>query len=166
MEKQSIKKRLLAATAGTTVVALAAGGVAMASTPSPTKSPSKPSASASAPAGPSASTGRLGRHDLRQEIRWLATHTVHANLIVDTAHGYKTITIDRGSLTQGSSKSITITRPDGPKVSAVLTSSTRFPGLSESQLTKGDRVVLVQAGGNAVVVWARPPLAASSTSNG
>jgi len=150
--KHSFKARLLAATCGAAVIALAAGGVAMATTPSAVK-PAAATASASA----SASLTGKGARTLRQDVIWLARHTVHATLNVHTAHDYKTLDIDRGRLTSDSSSSISIVRPDGPTVSAAITTSTRFPGLPESELAKGDRVVLVQTSGKAIVVWARLP---------
>ncbi|MGD0081577.1 MAG: hypothetical protein ABSD78_00075 [Acidimicrobiales bacterium] len=167
--KHSLKARLLAMTGGAVVIALAAGGVAMATTPSAAPAPA-PSAQLSTASAASASSTILGganvsRGQLRQDVIWLVLHTVHANLIVDTAQGYKTLDIDKGSLKSDSSTSISIVRPDGPTVSATITSSTRFPGLPESQLKSGDRVVLAQgAGGNALVVWARAPAASSASS--
>jgi len=160
-EKHTWKKRLLAATSGAAVVAVAAGGVAMASTPSTPTSSASSSTSASTSAG-SAGTA-VSKADARQEIRWLARHTVHAELIVHTSSGYKTVDVDRGKLTAGNTKVLTIQRPDGPSVSADITSSTKFRGLPESKLRKGDTVVIVQTGGNAIVVWSRPPAPASST---
>jgi hypothetical protein len=152
--KHSFKKRLLGASAGAAAIALAAGGVAMASTPSATKPAATKTASAAA------STSSAKAHITKGELRrltWLARHTVHANLIVDTAHGYKTVDIDRGALTTATSTGISIVRPDGPTVSATITSSTKFRGIPESQLANGDRVVLVQSHGDALVVWAAPP---------
>ncbi|HEV8063639.1 MAG TPA: hypothetical protein VGP46_02350 [Acidimicrobiales bacterium] len=155
--KQSFKKRLIGATCGATVVALAAGGVAMASTPAST--------SASKPASSSSNTSTVAKKGtLRQDLRWLATHTVHANLIVDTAHGYKTINIDRGTATTVEPNYIKITRPDGVSVTDTISSSTKFPGLPKSEVVKGDRVVLVAGTThNGLVVWARPP--ATSTAS-
>ncbi|MGH9170028.1 MAG: hypothetical protein ACRD0Z_04040 [Acidimicrobiales bacterium] len=153
--KHSFTKRLLAVTCGAAVVALAAGGVALATTP-PSAKPA-PTASSAPAAGNSAPTSGNLRHDAGR----LARHTVHATLIVHTGHGYQTIDIDRGTLSTDSSNSISIVRPDGPPVSATITSSTKFRGLAESKLAKDDRVVLVQGSGHkAIVVWARPPAAA------
>ncbi|HKH89016.1 MAG TPA: hypothetical protein VKA05_09330 [Acidimicrobiales bacterium] len=163
--KHSLKARLLAVTGGAIVVALAAGGVAMATTPSST-----PSAQTSATTVASASSAVLGgasvsRGQLRDDVIWLMRHTVHAGLIVDTSQGYKVLDIDKGALRSDSPTSVTIVRPDGPIVTARVSSSTKFPGLPESQLKPGDAVVLAQgSGGNALVVWARPATASSAGS--
>jgi hypothetical protein len=156
--KDLLKTKLLPVTAGAVVVALAAGGVAYASTPS-TSTPTSTSTSTST--GASASTAKHGT--LRADVIWLARHTVHAQLVVDTKKGYVTIDIDRGKLTTASSSTITIKRPDGPSVSATITSKTKFIGLTESQLAPGDGVVLVQHGGYALYVAARAPTSASNT---
>jgi hypothetical protein len=152
--KDLLRTKLLPVTAGAVVVALAAGGVAYASTPS-TSAPTSTSTSASA------STANKGT--LRADVVWLARHTVHAQLVVDTKKGYVTIDIDRGKLTTASSSTISIKRPDGPSVSATVTPKTKFIGLSESQLAPGDGVVLVQHAGYALYVAARAPTSASNT---
>jgi hypothetical protein len=153
--KDLLRTKLLPVTAGAVVVALAAGGVAYASTPST-------SAPASATTSTSASASSAHRGTLRADIVWVARHTVHAQLVVDTKKGYVTIDIDRGKLTTASSSTITIKRPDGPSVSATITAKTKFIGLSESQLAPGDGVVLVQHAGYALYVAARAPTSASN----
>jgi hypothetical protein len=162
---QLLKSKLLPVTAGAVVVALAAGGVAYASSPSTTTSPTTTSASSTS--GATTSTAGAATHPvLRADVIWLVHHTVHAQLVVDTKHGYRTIEIDKGKLLSDSSGLITIVRPDGPRVSARLTSSTKYYGLSESQLAPGDGVALVQGGGNAIYVASRAPTSTSGTSNG
>lgn len=152
---KSFKHRALGVTGGAVVVALAAGGVAYATSPS---APATPSSSGSASAAAlSASSPAINGSGLRRPLRRLLRRGVHADIIVRTPSGYKTIQIDRGTLDSASSTSISLTRPDGPIVSAAVTSTTRFVGIAESQLTKGDRVIVVQTGGDAVVVRARPP---------
>ena len=150
---QLLKSKLLPVTAGALVVGLAAGGVAYASTPSATK----------APAAASSATVATRHPGIRADV-WLARHTVHAQLIVSTKNGYKTIEIDKGKLQSVSSATITIVRPDGPSVSATLTSTTKYFGLKESQLAPGDGVVLVQGAGNALYVASRAPTSTSSNS--
>jgi hypothetical protein len=165
--KHSLKSRLLAVTGGAVIVALAAGGVAMATTPSAAPAPATQSTVASAANAGSTILGgaTASRGQLRDDVIWLVRHTVHANLIVDTSQGYKVLDIDRGTLRSDSSTSISIVRPDGPTVTARISSSTRFPGLPESQLSQGDKVVLAQgSGGNALVVWARPATSSSASS--
>ncbi|MFZ0171481.1 MAG: hypothetical protein WAL04_07340 [Acidimicrobiales bacterium] len=156
--KNLLKTKLLPVTAGAVVVALAAGGVAYASTPSTTSSP----ASVTGAAAASATVKAAG---LRADVRWLARHTIHAQLIVRTKAGFETVTIDKGKLDTDSSTTITITRADHVNVSATIRSSTKFVGLSESQLGSGDGVVLVQHAGYALYVAARAPTSASN-SNG
>lgn len=162
--KHSLKARLLAVTGGAIVVALAAGGVAMATTPTASPAPASTTTVASASSavlgGASVSRGQL-----RQDVIWLMRHTVHANLIVDTSQGYKVLVIDKGTLRSDSSTSISIVRPDGPIVTARISSSTKFPGLPESQLKPGEGVVLAEgSSGNALVVWARPATSSSASS--
>jgi len=152
MNIKPFKSRLLAFTGGAVVVALAAGGVAYATAPS-TASPSataKPGVAATA-------TPALRFPALRRDVRYLVRHTVHAELVVKLPGGYKTVDVDRGTLTSVSNTSITLTRPDGPMVSATITPQTRFFGLPEAKLSTGDRVIVVQTGGNAVLVGARAP---------
>ncbi|HVB26410.1 MAG TPA: hypothetical protein VNE21_00700 [Mycobacteriales bacterium] len=152
--KQHLKTKLLATSGGALVLAMAAGGIAYASTGSSTPAPK---------AGSSASTTATralrpaDRPRLRREIRRVMRHTVHADLIVGTAHGFKTVEVDRGTLQSDTSNVLTIKRPDGPTVTATITSTTRFYGIAASALTAGDRTVIVQTGGDALVVAARPP---------
>jgi hypothetical protein len=155
--KATLKRRLLPITGGLVAVGLVAGGVAYATTPSaaPAKTTSSMSTLSVAPGQAGVTATRLG---LRWDLIRLARHTVHAELIVKTADGFRTIDIDRGRLSSISGTSITIVRPDGPSVTARLTNATRYVGLPESSLAKGDRVLLVQGGGgNALFVAARPP---------
>jgi hypothetical protein len=154
-----LKTKLLPVTAGAVVVALAAGGVAYATTPSAT-TPAASSTSAT-----SSAAMRLRHPVLRREVIWLVHHTVHAQLIVDTKSGYRTIDIDKGRLVSDSSGTITIVRPDGPKVSAAVTSSTKFIGLKQSQLAPGDGVVLVQGSGDALYVASRKPVSLSPSTS-
>jgi hypothetical protein len=157
--KDLLKSKLLPVTAGAVVVAMAAGGVAYASTPTTTATPTTTSKSAPA----SATAHKAGT--VRADVVWLVRHTVHAQLVVHTAKGYTTIDVDRGKLTTASSSTVTIKRPDGPSVSATITSSTKFIGLTEAQLAPGDGVVLVQHAGYALYVAARAPTTSSSSTS-
>ena len=150
------KTRVLAFTGGAIVVALAAGGVSYATTPS-ASAPNSGKTAVVTTAKPAAKYPVL-----RRDFRKLVRHTVHANLIVKTPSGFKTVDIDRGKLTSVSSTAISLTRPDGPTVSATITSSTKFIGLPESKLAAGDGVVVVQTGGNAVLIGARLPKATAA----
>ncbi len=114
-------------------------------------------------AGSSARPGHCHRRVLLGQLRRLFRHSEHAEFLVNTPNkGEITVDVDKGTLTAISGSSIEITRPDGTTVSATITPSTHFFGLAESKLGSGDRVLLVQTGGNAVDVGARPPKPASS----
>lgn len=156
--KRFMRSRAIAVVGGLSVVALAAGGVAYATTPT---------ATGSAPTAASTTAATTAGHPHRQGRRgfWMriAHRTVHAQIIVKTKTGYKTFEIDRGIVASVSSSSISLTRPDGPTVSATITSSTRFRGLPESKIHKGDRVIVIQTGGSAVLVGSRAPKSTSSS---
>lgn len=155
-----IRTRVVAISGGLAAVALAASGVAYATTPGSPQAAASPVAAVTAATTGSASAGL---HRYRHELRQLLRRTVHAQLVVRTKTGWETLDIDRGSLQSVSMTSITIKRPDGPTVTASVSSSTRFRGLPESGLARGDRVILVQTGGTAVVVGARAPRAATGS---
>lgn len=103
------------------------------------------------------------RRPLQRRLRELLRHSVHADFVVRHKGAWITVSVDRGKLNQASSSSISLTRPDGVTVSAKVTSSTKFFGIPESQLKKGDRVIVAQTGGNALDVRAMAPRAASSS---
>ncbi len=161
-----LKAKVAAAAGGAMVLAGAAGGIAYATTAG---SSAAPAASAQLLGSARTAGGHLpaaGRPFLRHEVRMVLRHTVHAELIVRTKRGYETVEVDRGVVTSDSGATITIRRPDGPSVSATVTGSTRFVGLSRSQLVSGDRAILVQSGGDALLVASRPhpPLTAANGS--
>lgn len=161
MQKGTLRRRLLPAIAGAVVIALAAGGVAYATTPSSSSTPSSVAATSHSQETPATVDGlpvASGEHPFRQDLRWLFRHTVHAQFIVRTASGYRVLEFDRGQLSSVSASSITIVRLDGPSVTAALTPTTKYLGLSESELAKGDLVALVQDGhGDALLVASRAP---------
>ena len=157
--KEALNRKLLPMTAGAAVVALAAGGVAYASTPSAAPVPAAAATTAST------ASAHLGRVGLRADVARLIRHTIHAQLIVHTKKGFETIDIDKGKLTTDSSTAITIERADKASVSATITSSTKFIGLKESELGSGDGVVLVQHGGYALYVAARAPNTSSNSTS-
>jgi hypothetical protein len=153
----------LAVGSAAVAVALTAGGIAYASAP-PASAPARSSGITSALAsvtkatGSAAGTATPGRSGDRRRLGhliWLVHHAVHAELILRTRDGYRAVEIDRGTLQSDASGTITIVRPDGPTVKAELTTKTRFPGLTLSELKPGDRVVLVQSSGKALAVRAR-----------
>ena len=144
---------------GGTAAGLAASG---ASAAAPAVSPSTALATSAATLSTQAPLRGM-RQDVRHHLRFLLRHTIHADLIVRTKSGFRTLEIDRGKLTTVSSGTIQITRPDHVAVSAAITSSTRFFGLQESQLAKGDRVIVIQSGGDALDIGALPPRSPSAT---
>lgn len=158
------KTKIIAATAGAATLALSAGGVAYASTGTPA-SRATAKAPAAVPARRTPVERFLADHPgLRREIVRTLSHTVHAELVVHTKSGYVTVDVDKGTLTSASTTSLSLQRPDGPSVSAAVTSSTRFFGVPESKLARGDRTLMVQTGGNAVLVLSAPPKTSSSSS--
>lgn len=155
---------------GLLALALAGGGAgtaaALAGPPTAARATTAPATAATADialAGSSARPGHGHRRALLGQLRRLFRHSEHAELLVTTPNrGEITVDVDKGTLTTISTSSIEITRPDGTAVSATITPSTHFFGLAESKLGPGDRVLLVQTGGNAVDVGALPPKPASS----
>lgn len=151
--KLKFSAKLLTVVGGTLVLALAAGGIAYAST---NRAASRPAAHGVALAARrAASAAHPERALVRQELHALVSRTVHAELIVKTKTGYKTVDVDRGVLTSTSGDVLTLTRPDGPTVSTTLTGTTKFLGLGESKLATGDKIVFVQSSGDALVVAAK-----------
>lgn len=83
----------------------------------------------------------------------LTRRVVHADLVVKAKGGaFKTVDIDRGTITAISSGSITLSRSDKVSVTEAIGSTTRFPGRSEAQLKVGDKVVVISSAGQATAV--------------
>ncbi|MHB8457855.1 MAG: hypothetical protein ACYDBS_09250 [Acidimicrobiales bacterium] len=163
--QNKLKSKLLATTGAAVVLTMAAGGVAYASTGTSTTTTTT---SSSAPTR----TVPAGLHSkcrhkapLRWEIRHLLRRTVHADLIVHARQGYQPFLYDRGVSQTDTASSITIKRPDGPIVSAAITSTTRFVGIKQAKLASGDRTIVVQSGGTALLIATRSP-SSTSTSGG
>jgi hypothetical protein len=107
----------------------------------------------------------------RRGLIRLARRTVHGELTVRTAKGFRTVTIDRGTVDSVSGD--TLTMSDGTptatdqKVTITIPSSARVRNdrrpAALSSLTAGERVVVVQLP-QRTVVRARPARAGSSTS--
>jgi hypothetical protein len=154
MRHMTIKTKAIAAVAGVAVIGASAGGVAYASAGSAT-----PAAATTTHSGDLQSAHRYFAHHrgLRKELVELLRRTVHADLIVHTKAGYITVEVDRGALVTSSSSSVELKRPDGPTVSAVVTSQTRFIGIPRAKMVPGDRTIIVQTGGDAVLVATRGP---------
>jgi hypothetical protein len=120
--------------------------------------------------GSGTSTRRAAHAGPRGLIR-LARRTVHGELTVDTPKGFRTVTIDRGTVDAVSGDTLTMT--DGTaaasdqKVSLTIPSSARVrndhSAASLTSLTPGERVVVLQLPQRTVVI-ARPARAGTSSS--
>jgi hypothetical protein len=118
----------------------------------------------------SGTSTRRAAHARRGLIR-LARRTVHGELTVDTPKGFRTVTIDRGTVDAVSGDTLTMT--DGTaaasdqKVSLTIPSSARVrndhSAASLTSLTPGERVVVLQLPQRTVVI-ARPARAGTSSS--
>ena len=70
--------------------------------------------------------------------------------------GFQNVTYDRGKEDGVSGDTLTITRPDGKKVSVKLTSDTKFKGVKDaSQLQAGKPTLVVSKDGTALIVGQR-----------
>lgn len=158
----------LVAAGASAAVVLGAGGVAAASAGghAPTGVTTR-TATAMTSATATATAGRPPA-DGHPALQRLLRHTMEAQFVVRTkGGGHETFQYDRGVLRSVTSTSITITPAATPSgtISATITSTTRFKGLPESQLQPGDHVALLYQGGNAVVVGAKAPKPAGSSSS-
>ena len=105
-------------------VALVGGGAAAWAQTSDTS----PSAPAQAPNGQEQRAVPRGRHPGAAAIRG---RVIHGDLVVKGQDGkFENVTYDRGTLDGVSGDTLTLTRPDGKKVSVKLTSDTKFRGVS------------------------------------
>ncbi len=129
------RARMLAATCGAVVVAMAASGVAYAS--------------------PTSTSPAVTPQSL--SLRQLTLYTVQADLVMHTRNGYRSYEVDRGHLTSLTTREITIRCPDGPSVAATITRSTKFFGRPFLGLALRDRIVLVKSRGNALDVYVTFP---------
>ena len=132
---------------------VAGGAVAWAQTSD--GSSSAPS-TAPAPAAQQA-PGRAGRQGKGGEYGILR-RVVHGDLVVRGKDGFQNVTYDRGKEDGVSDNTLTITRPDGKKVSVKLTSTTRYRGVKDaSQLQAGKETIVLSKDGNALMVGQRSP---------
>lgn len=141
------------------VAAMALGGLAyMLTTAVGGSAQTQTSVPATQPAVTTPSSGGDGAHGAARAKRGpglyaLARRVVHAELVVKGKAGtYKTVDIDRGTISALSSSSISVTRPDQAKVTEAVTSTTRFPGKAASQLKAGDKVIVASSSGAAIAV--------------
>jgi hypothetical protein len=125
--------------------ALTAGAGAVtpaAATQSVTSSPASQLAAGGTSTAPSNGRAGVGR---------LLRRAVHVEIVVPKqGGGFRTIDIDRGTVTAISSTSITVTPAGGrAPVTAAITSATRQPA---GAVTQSEQVVLVSSDGNALIV--------------
>lgn len=159
-----------AAVVGAMVIAVGAvGGIAYAvsSGSSPATAGSTSNTSSTPPAnstqgGASAQGGSATqKKPAGRALFKVLTRAVHAEIVLPEkgGTGYRTVDLDRGTITSLSSTSITINPVvGGSPVTAAITSTTHEP--KNSALSQGETVVLVYSGGDALIV--RPVKTASS----
>ena len=117
-------------------------------------SDTSPSAPTTAPSGQQAPAAqgkarRAGQAGILRRI-------VHGDLVVRGKDGFQNVTYDRGTENGVSDNTLTITRPDGKKVSVKLTSTTRYRGVKDaSQLQTGKQTIVLSKDGNALMVGQR-----------
>src|SRR4051794_1769392 len=124
------------------------GGGAVAWAQNGDSSPTAPTQGAQAPNGQQG--GPRSRHG-RASAGVLA-RAVHGDLVVRGKDGnFENVTYDRGTLDGVSGDTLTLTRPDGKKVSVKLTSDTKYRGVaSASELKAGKPTVATSRDGQAL----------------
>ncbi len=155
MKRPRILRRTVVGGAVVTVLLAVIGGLAYAQTGGGSQasgSPSMSSPSSSSPAPSLSSTPGTTPLAKGTNRRRILKRAVHVEVVAKTSSGYETVDIDRGAVQSVSSGSITITRPDGPQVTAKITPTTKFQGTQQGQVQQGQRVVVIQTGGNALSV--------------
>jgi hypothetical protein len=127
------------------------GGGAYAWAQTSDTSPAAPSTTA---AGPKAAQQAPGQRGGR--AGGILKRVVHGDLIVRGQGGFQNVTYDRGKEDGVSDNTLTITRPDGKKVSVKLTGDTKYKGVKDaSQLQAGKPTLVVSKDGNALIVGQR-----------
>ncbi len=114
-------------------------------------SDTSPAAPTTAPSGQQApANGRAHR------ANGVLRRVVHGDLIVRGKNGFQNVTYDRGKEDGVSDNTLTITRPDGKKVSVKLTPDTKYRGVKDaSQLQAGKPTLVLSKDGNALMVGQR-----------
>jgi hypothetical protein len=148
-----------------TSFAVATGGMAVALGLGPAAGP----AGATTWSAPSpASTALALSGSAGQRGGWLPTllrRAEHAEVILRTKTGFRTIYLDRGTVSSISPSSISLMRPDGVVVGAAIDSSTKFRGLPQSEVAVGDKALVIQSSGTAISVRSRTATSSSSTTS-
>ena len=102
-------------------------------------------------AGQQARPGRAGKGE-----NGILRRVVHGDLVVRGKDGFQNVTYDRGKEDGVSDNTLTITRPDGKKVSVKLTGDTKYRGVKDaSQLQAGKQTLVLSKDGNALMVAQR-----------
>ncbi|MBV8387944.1 MAG: hypothetical protein JO248_03500 [Acidimicrobiia bacterium] len=114
-----------------------------------------PSAPTTAPSGQQAPAAQ-GKARRTGQAGGILRRVVHGDLVVRGKDGFQNVTYDRGTEDGVSDNTLTITRPDGKKVSVKLTSTTRYRGVKDaSQLQTGKQTLVLSKDGNALMVGQR-----------
>jgi len=127
------------------------GGGAVAWAQTSDSSPSKPT---TAPNGQTRQGVPKGRN---ARAAGILGRVVHGDLVVRGKDGhFENVTYDRGTLDGVSGDTLTLTRPDGKKVSVKLTSDTKFRGVANaSELKAGKQTLVTSRDGKAMTVAQR-----------
>ena len=127
---------------------LAGGAFAWAQTGD--SSPTAPTTAPNAQQAP----GQRGQRG--QRANGYLKRVVHGDLVVRGKDGFQNVSYDRGKEDGVAGGTLTITRPDGKKVSVKLTSDTKYKGVKDaSQLQAGKPTLVVSKDGNALIVGQR-----------
>jgi hypothetical protein len=132
------------------------GGGAVAWAQTSDSSPSKPAPSTS-PAAPNGQTREGVPKGRNARAAGILRRVVHGDLVVRGKDGnFENVTYDRGTLDGVSGDTLTLTRPDGKKVSVKLTSDTKFRGVANaSELKAGKQTLVTSRDGKALTVAQR-----------
>jgi hypothetical protein len=139
-----MRRRIIAGVIVT--AALATAGIAYADNQPADPSVAVVKAAATGAPAPAAAGGKAG----------VLRGAIHGDLLVRGQDGTtRTVTFDRGKVTQVSDGSITIERPDGVSVTDGLTGQTVFNGTPRDKLTAGTPTIVVSEGHTATHVVTR-----------
>lgn len=102
-------------------------------------------------AAPDDSARAAGRHLRRRGGLAVLRRSVHGDLIVRTDDGtFEEVSFDRGEVTEVSSHSLSLERPDGVAVTVALSDATEYHGVDgPGEVEVGGRVFVVSADGTA-----------------
>lgn len=146
----SNRRKLVIAGAAVAFAAAAGSGVAYAAGGDSAPAASTgghPGASSSAPQGKTGDkAGKAGKHDKAKGKHDLARRAVHGQFTVKTKDGYKTILVQRGTVSAASSSSVTVSSADHYTHTYKIGSDTAVridkQKSSADKLTKGEKVVV------------------------